>query len=280
MRRLFYTCPVDSRDLAAWGPLADALRGAVQASCGSGVTVEVGDQPVWGRGVDEEETLAELEEMQPMDRARIDLWSAVPGHAALAITLGSQVQRKARRALEKKLRKVLRGQKLLRELEGRYDDESARVFAFDISVADDAAARTALEFLVSPFDPPLYLGERWLLQGEDESLDAVAFDLIAEPAPGLVTFFCKTEQAEERVWRHAGSGEGLFALYPDDPALPDLIRRFHKLEDLRILLAEKPDAGQRITVDRRASGETGDGLVVAYTTAGPPEIESPYLFLI
>lgn len=277
MKRLFYSCSIDHRDLAPWGALAEKLRRAVEAACGRDVAVALGDAPVWAPGVDDEETLAELEEMRLHRHVRIDLWSAVVDHGAIAVTLGSGIRRPERRALERKLRKALRGEALLRTVDGPYGDESARVFGYAISVANDAAARAALDHLLCPFDPPFYVGERWLVQGDDELLDRQSFDQIVELAPGLVTFIARSGDGDERVWQRASAGAGLIACYADDPALPSLARRFYEVDDLRLFLADKPSSGTQITIDR---GRSEHGLVVAYTPAGPPEIDPPYLFVI
>ncbi|MEM8995706.1 MAG: hypothetical protein AAGF23_13045 [Acidobacteriota bacterium] len=277
MRRLLYSSPVDVRNLEEWGGLADDLRRAVIASCGKGVAVEVGDRAIFRRGGDFEETLAGLEELRLGRAVRVDLWSSVAGYGVIAFTLGFDIKRAERRALEKKLRKVLRGESPLRDLEGVYTEETGLAFGFALSAADDAAARADLEHLLFAFEEPLYLGERWLLQDGEERLDESSFEHIAEPAPGLVTFFAADGDAAERIWRHCGSGDGLIALFPDDPALPDLVRGFREGQDLRLLTSRHPYSGLRVTIDRRPGDEP---LVVAYTATGPPEIEELPLFIV
>ncbi|MEO1366898.1 MAG: hypothetical protein AAFX50_06945 [Acidobacteriota bacterium] len=277
MRRLFYSSPVDARNLEEWGGFADTLRRAVLSTCGKGIAVEVGDRAVFRRGGDFEETLAGLEELRLGRAVRVDLWSSVAGYGVIAFTLGFDIKRAERRALEKKLRKALRGEVPLRDLEGVYSEESGLVVGFALSAADDAAARADVEHLLFPFEKPLYLGERWLLQDGDERLDESSFQRISEPAPGLVTFLAADGDAEERIWRHCGSGDGLIALFPDDPVLPDLVRGFRQQRDLRILTSKHPHFGLRVTIDRRPGG---DPLVVAYTATGPPEIEELPLFVV
>ena len=275
MRRLFYTSTFDHHDLTPWGAMADKLRRAVAASCGQDVAVDIGDGPVWAPGVDEEETLAGLAEMRLHRQVRIDLWSAVEHHGAIALTLGSEIRRPERRALERKLKKTLRGEALLREHEGPYDDESAWVFGYAMSAARDAAARADIDHLLYYFDPPFYVGERWIVQGEDERLDESSYEHIHELAPGIVSFTARSGDAAERVWQRASAGDGLVVCFADDPAIPGLVQRFSTVDDLRLFLAKKPYSGARVTIDRG-----GDGQVVAYSPVGPPEIEAPYLFLI
>ncbi|MEM1180295.1 MAG: hypothetical protein AAGM22_18270 [Acidobacteriota bacterium] len=276
MRRLLYTSPVDARSLDDWGGLADALRGAVASTC-VGVDTQVGDGALFRVGGDAEETLASLEELRLGRAVRIDLWCSVVHYSVVALTLGSDIKRSERRALAKRLRKVLRGQTLLREVEGVFSEDTGLAFGFALSASEDAAARADLEHLLFPFEQPLYLGERWLLQDDQERLDESSFRSIAEPAPGLVTFLTASGDADERIWRLCGSGEGLIAVFPDDPAIPNLVKSFSEKRDLPIMLAESKYSPLRVTVDRC---HADDQLIVAYAGEGPPELEELPLFVI
>lgn len=221
-RRLFFTSPVDDRNSGDWAGLARSLKAAVAASCGGDVAVAVGSEPVFGYGTDVDETLAELGELRlgPRD-VRVDLWCSVVYYGAICVTLGPGIRRQERRTLTRRLRKTeLARQVLLREVEGPYDlDASGRVFGYPISPADDRG-RSTLSMLLEPFDGPVYLGEQWLLQGQDERVDEDAFEVVVRPSPSLALFLASDPEAEERVWQAAASGQGLIALYAEPSGVP------------------------------------------------------------
>lgn len=277
-RRIFYTSPIDESGLDRWQGLAGRLERAVAATCDGKVSVTAGTQPVFGRGTDVDETLAALEEerLAPRD-VRIDLWCSVPFYAAVCLTLGPGIRRGERRALTRRLqKKELSGQTFLREDEGEFHVDTGRVYGYSVSPADDRG-RSTIDFLLTPFDSPIYMGEHWLIQGGDEQVDSESYDLVVRVGTNHAIFLANDPEAAERVWEASTRGEGLIAFHGDDPAEPEIRRRFSRYEDLVIFLAEKPFSGQRVTIGRC---RPEDSLVVIYDPPYAPEVDEPILFMI
>ena len=283
MRQTFYTSPIDHDSLADWPDLATRLHRAAKKALGPGGQVEVGDEPVFGYGPDGlarsaselEETLLGLEELDLDPRTvRIDLWCAIVGYGAIRITLGDGIVRKERRALEKGFQKALRGETLIRESEGAFDRYEGRVYGYRLDPNDDRD-RSTLAGLLMIFDSPLYLAERWLLQGDDEAIDENRYSAWPKTPSQYVQFTTQTEEAEEHVWCRAALGEGLIAVYPDDPDIDDLIRHFARHDDLRRFPKKRWD--YRLTVGRC---RPEDNLVVVYDLDAMPTEEAEWAFVI
>jgi hypothetical protein len=277
-RRLLYTSPIDDSGLESWPSLAGRLKRAVAATCGGDVEVKTGERPVFGYGTDVDETLAGLEEevLAPRE-VRVDLWSSICRYAAVSFTLGPAIRRQERRELMRRLKKKeLAGETFLGEAEGRFHLDQGRVYGYSISPADDRGKST-IEHLLIPFDTPLYIGEHWLLQGGDEQVDTASYEVVVRVGPNHAIFLANDPEAAERAWEASTHGEGLIAFYGDDPAEPEIRRRFSRSDDLVLFLAEKPWAGQRVAIGRC---RPEDSLVVVYGPPYAPEIDEPILFMI
>ncbi len=286
-RRLFYTSPVDHHNLEHWADLGRSLSRAVATIGDSELSVEVGTRPIFGYGSDSEEATAAVEEQRLAPRqVRIDLWCSICFYATVCLTLGPGVSRRERRALRRRLRKKeLAAETFLRQHEGPYDLDSGCSYGYSLDPGDDRD-RSTIADLLAPFDPPLYLGERWLLQDRSEQIDTDSFDLVVShrlspiggtSGPDLGIFLALDSAAEERIWQACTAGEGLIACYPDDPAEEQLLRRFSDFEDLRIFLAEAPSAGMRVTIGRC---HQDDSLVVVHGPPYAPELDEPPVFVI
>ncbi|MEM6793017.1 MAG: hypothetical protein AAF725_03495 [Acidobacteriota bacterium] len=275
-RRWLFTAP---RALVAggWRELARELEADAAASCAPDAAIETRDEPVWREERNFEDILLDLEEMDPAPRSvRLEPWCEIEGYAGLSVLLGSRIGRKERRALGRRLAKSsLRGETLLREHEGAWDEDAGRVFGYRLD-GRDAGDRAALEHLLMPLDAPLYLAERWMLMGSDERPDLSSFEAIQEVGQGLALFLTRTGEAEERLFEGSTAGGGWVAGYPDDEAWDLLVRDFARFRDLPILMAEAPSAGMRVTSGRSADERP---LVVVYGAPHEPEIETPILFM-
>lgn len=275
MRRSFYTAPVDHQTLADWPKLAERLRRAAVKACERDAETEVGSEPVFTYGTDVEETLLGLEDFQSEPRTvRIDLWNAMVRYGAICVTLGDGIVRKERRALDKALGKALRGETLINETEGVFDRCTGRVYGYRLN-PDDDRDRVTFSHLMNVFDPPLYVGERWLLQRDDESLDEDNYIIAPKTQGQIVQFTALDEGSEERVWRHATRGEGLIALYDDDPDLDEITRSFARHDDLRRLAGEGRNF--RATLGRC---RPEDSLMVTYDDVNAPDERAKLLFVI
>lgn len=275
MRRSFYTAPVDHLNLADWPSLGERLRRAAVKACGQDAKIEVGSEPFFTYETDVEETLLGLEDFQPEPRTvHIDFWNAIVHYGAVCVTQGDGIVRKERRALEKAVAKALRGETLIHDTEGAFDRHAGRVYGYRLN-PDDDRDRVTFSHLMNVFDPPTYLGERWLLQEDDESLDEDKFT-IAKKTPGqIVQFWANDEEAEERVWRHATRGEGLIALYDDDPDRGEITRGFSQHDDLRRMAGKAWHF--RVTLGRC---RPEDSLMVTYDLAVSPVEGAELLFVI
>ncbi len=277
-RRLFYTSPVDHHNLEEWPDLARSLSHAAEAACDRDIRLEVGPRPVFGYGTDVEEMLSALEAQELAPRqVRVDLWCSICFYAAVCVTLGPGIRRRERRDLIRRLgNKQLAGEAFLRQHEGAYDLDSGQCYGYHPEAADDRD-RSTIADLLTAFDQPLYLGERWLLQDQNEQIDSESFDLIVPSGPNLGIFQAKDSAAEEIIWQACRNGEGLIAFYPDDPAEEQMLRRFSDFEDLRIFHAEAPSAGMRVTIGRC---HQDDSLVVVHGPPWAPELDQPPMFVI
>ena len=275
MKQTFYTAPVDQDSLSEWPDLAARLRRRAEKAVGPGGRVEVGDKPIFGYGIDLEETLLGLEDQDLDPRTiRIDLWCAIVRYGTICITVGDGIVRKERRALEKGVQKVLRGETLIHESEGAFDRDERRIYGYRLDPADDRS-RSTLADLLLVFDPPHYLGERWILQGDDERIDESLYDVSAKSSGQLVQFLARTDEAAERVWSLAEHGDGLIAVDFDDPGIDRLLQNFSRKDDLRFL--PKKRWQHRVTIGR---GRPEDHLVVVYDSQGLPSEEAEWLFTI
>ena len=275
MRQTFYTSPVDHDSLADWPDLATRLRRRAEKALGPGGQVEAGDAPVFGYGIDMEETLLGLEDPEFDPRTvRIDLWCAIVRYGTICITVGDGIVRKERRALEKGIKKALRGEVLIHESDGAFDRDERRIYGYRLDPADDRA-RSTLADLLLVFEPPHYLGERWILQGDDERIDESLYELWPKSSGQLVQFLARSGEAAERVWALAEHGDGLIAIDLDDPGIDRLLQGFSRTDDLRFL--PKKHWQHRVTIGRcRAE----DHLVVVYDSQGLPSDEADWLFAI
>lgn len=272
MRRIFYSSPVDHRNLANWPALAERIRRAVSKACPGEPPVDaaIGTEPIFGHDIegadaDIEETLLGLEDLYLEPRSlRIDLWCSLVHYGIVCVTHGSGLVRKERRALDKVLAKALRGETCLRETEGSFDRHEGRVYGYALDPDDDRDLST-IAHLMAVFNAPVYVGERWLLQNAREELDEEHFFLLG-PAGGGIVRFMSTDQIGlkpgehlEAVWRNAVRGQGLVAAYDDDPDLDEIERHFGRFDDLRRFVG----AGwnYRLTLGR---GLAEDSLVVVY----------------
>lgn len=275
MKRSFYSSPVDHQTLGEWAKLSERLLRGAEKACRPDVTLEVSREPVFTYGIDVEETLLELEDLEFGARTvRIDLWSAIVRYGAICITVGEGIVRKERRALEKSVQKILRGETLIHESEGAFDRDERRIYGYRLDPADDRDRSTLADLLI-PFDPPHYVGERWLLQGDDESIDAARYEIWPKTPSQVVQFAALTEEAQEDAWRRAHLGEGLLAVYPDDPALDDLVRHFASHDDLRRLPGKSWE--YRVAIGR---GRPEDRLVVVYDASTLPSEDTEWLFVV
>ncbi|MDA8016328.1 MAG: hypothetical protein MPN21_02670 [Thermoanaerobaculia bacterium] len=274
MRQRFYTSPVDHETLDDWADLATRLRRAGESACAAGARIETPDEPVFGYGTDIEETLLGLEDFRIEPRTvRIELWCAIVRYGAICITAGDGIVRKERRALEKGLQKVLRGETVIHESDGPFDRDERRIYGYRLDPNDDRD-RSTLSSLTMSFDPPLYLAERWLLQGDDESIDE-GWYTVGPGAPGpYVQFLAEHDEAEERVWQRAALGEGLFVIYDDDPCLGELLRSFSRTDDLRRLSRRHE---HRVAIGRC---RRDDRLVVVYDSQALPSEDAEWVFVI
>lgn len=236
--------------------------------------MEAGDAPVFGYGIDMEETLLGLEDPEFDPRTvRIDLWCAIVRYGTICITVGDGIVRKERRALEKGIKKALRGEVLIHESDGAFDRDERRIYGYRLDPADDRA-RSTLADLLLVFEPPHYLGERWILQGDDERIDESLYELWPKSSGQLVQFLARSGEAAERVWALAEHGDGLIAIDLDDPGIDRLLQGFSRTDDLRFL--PKKHWQHRVTIGRcRAE----DHLVV-YDSQGLPSDEADWLFAI
>lgn len=275
MKQTFHTTPIDHDSLADWPDLATRLRRRAEKALGSGGRVEVGDEPAFTYGIDLEETLLGLEDLDLDPRTvRIDLWSAVVRYGTICITVGDGIVRKERRALEKGVAKVLRGETLIHESDGAFDRDERRIYGYRLDPSDDRA-RSTLADLLLVFDPPHYLGERWILQGDDERVDEGLYDVWTKSSGRLVQFLARSDEAAERVWSLAEHGDGLIAVDLDDPGIDRLLQNFSRTDDLRFL--PKKHWQHRVTIGRC---RPEDHLVVVYDSQGLPTDEADWLFVI
>ncbi len=276
-RRLFYTSRADPHDADAWLTLAAAFEKVAGAACARDVSVAIGDQPVFGPDLDNDEALLRVEEAVPPPRSvGIDRWCTYAEYGTICMTLGANISRGERRKLQRAVgKRGLAGHSLVREHLGPYDYQDAEVFAYKLPV-DQEDARVTLRSLVLPLDTTCYIGERWLLQGDDEQLDSSAYNLMTEFGPGLAFFHAKNQDAEARIWQSCVRGEGLIALYPDDPDLDDIVRHFANRQDLGVLSRGR-SYDLRVTVGRC---RPEDSLVVVYQSVHAPEIDAPLAFVI
>ena len=273
--RLFYAAPEDVGDAATWKRLSVGLERAVKAGGGPGVTVEVGAQPIFAPGKDGDEALRELEEQETGWRhVRIDPWCAFPVYFAVGLTFGNGFVRKQLREIKRRIRKLDPRLTPLYEHEGVYDLDAPRVYGYDLDPAnpEDAAS---LEHLMIPFrDGVIYLGEPWVFQERDESVDRSKFEIFPV-GPNLSLVSVLDGEVEVDLWMRSAAGLGLLAIDPADPAEAALKRRFADRDDLRILVGEAPFPGMRLAIYR-----TPEAPLVVYDPNYAAEIDDAILFAI
>jgi hypothetical protein len=270
--------------------LACSLQAAVEQSCGGDVSVSIGTRPVCGAGSDLGATIQSMSDQRLEAREiRIDSWFSYMFYETICITLGPEVRDPERRALTSRLcRQELSGETLLREHEGSYGLGSGLVFGYELFAGDDPA-RSTIRRLLEPLPDRVYLGEDSLTEDEeerdDEALEVIASRLRVTGSgvegaldAHLALFRARDPAAELRAWTRATvSGQGLFALAADDPALKALVGRFMEFEDLRILLAAAPSDTMRLTIGRC---HPDDSLVLVYGPPREPEVDSPVIFVL
>ena len=278
MRRIFFTSPVDDDSRAGWPDFAARLGGSAETALGPGGRVELGGEPVFGYGqgaAEFEEALLRLEDLALGPRTvRIDLWSSIARYGAICITVGDGVVRKERRALEKGLKKVLRGESLIHQSNGPFDRDERRIYGYRLDPADDRA-RSSLADLLLAFDPPHYLGERWMLQGDDERIDESRYEIWPGSPNQLARFLARSEDAAERAWSLAEHGDGLIVMDVDDPEIGRLLQGFSCTDDLRWLPGKTWQ--HRVTLGRC---RPGDHLVVVYDSQALPSDTAQWVFAI
>jgi hypothetical protein len=198
-------------------------------------------------------------------------------YESVCITFGSGITEAEQLGIARRLEEhELSGQALLRKWQGPYDFDATQVLGY--SFADGGEDDDAIETILAPLDRPVYMARRDLLAPENAPIDPQSFDLFIEEK-GVAIFTAVDAAAERLLWKRAREqgNDGLIAMYGDDPADRVLASRFSDHDDLRILLAEEPSAGMRVSLGRC---HQDDDLVVVYTPGDEPFVDQPLAFVI
>ena len=281
MYRYLYASPVDLDNLGDWVDWSARLSRTVGQNVEERHELRVIEEPLLAPGIDVEERLAALEELEMASRGiRLELWSVHRGYGVVAITLGPGIVRRERRALLRGLDKALAPRPLLAQHEGPWDLDRCTAFGYALDPADEAD-RVQIRWLVEALDQPLYMGERWLLQDRSEAIDPARYFIGQQICPRRVVFVAETEKAELDAWAQATSGEGLIALDPDDADLDLFARHFGASHDLETFLVQATAHNlPRVTLGRGPRGPGGPKVMVFDPPGYAPEIDELPIFFV